>query len=470
MLLVVPRIRAGALNDVSRTTRGWLALVASLLTGGCRANPGPDTERTVAAELQTRTGSAPNVGANEPAGPDGVDLTDGLDADEAVALALWHSPDFAVALAGLGITRADLGVARSWKDPVFSFLFPVGPKQYEWTLNLPIEGLWQRPARIARAELDLERAGEELVRAGLDLVRDVRLDWIDAVAARRVVTLDQQAVDLATEGLRLAEARLEAGEATPGERDRARLALDHARIAAARSHAHVQTTRLQLEARLGVALEGAELAEASTGGGPSVDVAALEDTAIACRPEVRAAELRVESAARDAGIARADAWKLSLLVDANQKGDEGFEVGPGIALTLPVLDGGSAAGERARAALEQAVRELRAAAARVRAELRTADVALQERQRLLTDQGDALEGRAIELSERAQRRLALGEAAPSESLDARRAALDARRTALDLELDVLRGRVALEHALGCSLDRASQRLGNERSDAGAREP
>lgn len=78
-------------------------------------------------------------------------------------------------LAELGVAKADLVEAGLIRNPVFSILFPLGPKQLEFTLTWPIEALWQRPRRVAAAQLDVARAAERLVQGGLDLVRDVRL-------------------------------------------------------------------------------------------------------------------------------------------------------------------------------------------------------------------------------------------------------------------------------------------------------
>ena len=77
--------------------------------------------------------------------PPDVAIDDGLTSEEAVAIALWNSPSFQATLADLGIARADLVEAGLLRNPVFSLLFPVGPKQLEWTLQFPFDAIWQRP-------------------------------------------------------------------------------------------------------------------------------------------------------------------------------------------------------------------------------------------------------------------------------------------------------------------------------------
>jgi cobalt-zinc-cadmium efflux system outer membrane protein len=73
--------------------------------------------------------------------PEGVSLDDGLSQDEAVAVALWNNAQFQADLAALGFARADLIEADMLANPVFSILFPIGPKLLETKLNLPIDVL-----------------------------------------------------------------------------------------------------------------------------------------------------------------------------------------------------------------------------------------------------------------------------------------------------------------------------------------
>ena len=77
--------------------------------------------------------------------PEVISLEDGLSQDEAVAVALWNNAQFQADLAALGFARADLIEADMLANPVFSLLFPVGPKLLEAKLSLPIDVLWQPP-------------------------------------------------------------------------------------------------------------------------------------------------------------------------------------------------------------------------------------------------------------------------------------------------------------------------------------
>jgi cobalt-zinc-cadmium efflux system outer membrane protein len=144
--------------------------------------------------------------------PEGVSLDDGLSQDEAVALALWNNAQFQADLAALGFARADLVEASLLANPVFSLLFPVGPKLLEAKLNLPIDVLWQRRHRIAAAQLDAESLAENLVEHGLGLIRDVQTTYADLWLAQERVHLAEQDAQLRTEMAELAQRRLRAGQ------------------------------------------------------------------------------------------------------------------------------------------------------------------------------------------------------------------------------------------------------------------
>ncbi|MBP7951070.1 MAG: hypothetical protein KA004_15565, partial [Verrucomicrobiales bacterium] len=97
-----------------------------------------------------------------------------LDAEQCVTVALWNSPDYAAALADLGIARGEMIKAGEIANPSLSLLFPSDLKAFELAAKLPLEALWLRPKRqqIARTELDAVAA--RLTQAGTDLARDVR--------------------------------------------------------------------------------------------------------------------------------------------------------------------------------------------------------------------------------------------------------------------------------------------------------
>ena len=81
------------------------------------------------------------------------------------------------------------------------------------------------------------------------------------------------------------------------------------------------------------------------------------DEALASRPDVRAAELRVEAAAKKLGWERSRILALSAVLDANGSGSEGFEAGPGVEGSIPLFDRNQGGRARASADLEVASRQ-----------------------------------------------------------------------------------------------------------------
>ena len=144
--------------------------------------------------------------------PPDVNLTDGLTQEEAVAVALWNSPSFQATLLDLGIARADLVEAGLLRNPILSLLFPLGPKQLEFTLQYPFEVLWQRPARVGAARLNAQAIGERLVWDALSLVAQVRTAHADALIADRRLALATQNAELTRRLADITDARLRAGD------------------------------------------------------------------------------------------------------------------------------------------------------------------------------------------------------------------------------------------------------------------
>ena len=170
--------------------------------------------------------------------PPDVNLADGLTQEEAVAIALWNSPSFQATLADLGVARADLAEAGLLRNPIFSLLFPIGPKQLEFTLQYPFDLLVQRPARVAAAKLNAQAIGERLVWDALSLVAQVRTAHADAVVADRRLTLAAENADLARRLAGITDAQPACGRhqraGVPGAENRCGPGREHAPRRAAR--------------------------------------------------------------------------------------------------------------------------------------------------------------------------------------------------------------------------------------------
>ena len=187
-----------------------IALLALAPACASRAELDP---HEAAALIQERTGAAARLTGPAAADvPSGIRLDDGLTPDEAVAVALWNNAAFQVSVTELGFARADLLEAGVLTNPVFSLLFPVGPKQLEATLRWPVEVLWERPRRVAAARLAAEASAQRLVQAGLDLVLAVRTAYADVSLASDRQRLAIETAALVTRIDTLTQSRLAAGD------------------------------------------------------------------------------------------------------------------------------------------------------------------------------------------------------------------------------------------------------------------
>lgn len=430
-----------------------LAPALSITLAACATPMAPDRAR-IATAITERAGvdarGLSGVGRGWTA-PPGTSLDDGLDIDEAVAMALWNNADFQVALATLGLARANLIEAGLLRNPIFSLLLPWGPKQLEFTATLAVDQLWQRPRRIEDARLNAEAVAEQLIGSGLRLVTDVRLAYLDVLLAERRLTLTAAQAEVATEAATLAEGRLRAGDISEFE---ARLArTDALRLEAVRLTG--VTARDLAVARLrtlvGFHEESApfrlsEPAAASTESCPQGPE--LLRLALGARPDVRAAELQIEAAGARAGLERARIVAFTASLDANAKGTEGFEMGPGVGIELPVLSQNQGGRARAAAEVEQASRRYLAVRATVSSELAAALIGLAEARDTARLLGDDVNASLIAARQQAERLFAVGEMSLLNLLETRQRLMAVESTRVDALFGVNRAVVRLEHAIG----------------------
>lgn len=423
---------------------------AAVLSAGCATTGGAPSPGDVDAAIRARLPGGLRLDGQQPLPPD-VQIADGLTQEEAVAIALWNSPSFQATLADLGIARADLAEAGLLRNPILSLLFPVGPKQLEFTLQYPFDALVQRPARVAAARLNAQAIGERLVWDALALVAQVRTAHTDAIIADRRLVLASENAVLTRRLADIADARLRAGdiselEARAPRSEAARTEVVH------RAAAHDRDlARLTLAGLLGLDRRTEDVqprVSAAYDAPPCpVDDSRLQD-ALASRPDVRAAELTLEAATARARWERSRVLALIGMLDANGSGDEGFEMGPGVGLDVPFFNRNQGGIARATAEIARASRLYAAARARVITDVRSAGVReTRAAQALAAWVGDIVP--SLETEQRqATSAFEAGEVALFNVLDVSRRLVDGRMRQLDAEADLYRSRISLERAIG----------------------
>ena len=414
--------------------------------------PAPAAARAQApTDIERRTGH----GAVRPAGTDsvipaGVDLADGLSDDEAVALALWNNAAFHADLAALGLARADLVDAGLLKNPILSFLFPLGPKQLEATITLPLEIFWQRPRRVAAAKVDLERVATGLEQNALDLARDTRLAFFDVLLAEDRARLAHETAELRREVTLLVEARLRAGEIAELELIAARADLRAADELAVRRDGEVVIARVRLGSL--TSLEGRLTSIALTE--PSVEPAlpanpdALVTAALAARPDLRASELSIETATKRAKWEASKVATLSGILDMNGSGKKGFEAGPGIAAELPIFHQNKGGKTRAAAEVERAVRHFLAVRERILLDVNQSHAELAQARASLDALRQSVMPEARETVKVAELAYRDGDQSYLFVLDATRRLADTRLAEAEALANLRRASARLDRALG----------------------
>lgn len=382
--------------------------------------------------------------------PDNVLLDDGLTVDEAVEIALWNNAQFQADIAELGFARADLAEAGLLRNPVLSLLFPLGPKQLEAWLHLPVEFFWQRPKRIAVAKLNAENVADNLIQHGLNLIRDVRVAYSDLILARERAKIIEEEAALRDEIAAIASARLKVGDISGLEETAFHLEAARTHEASVRFARDARLAEEQLRALLGLGLKDITL-ELSPSPAPTESQRQASDlltAAFAARPDLRAAEIAIEVAGNRVGWERSKIFNLTAVLDANGEGKEGFEMGPGVQVELPILNWNNGKISRAQAELEQAARQYMAVKHRIAREVieaHTNYIAAQKALKIL--RVDILPA-ATTAAKNAEGAYSVGEISYLELLDFKRQLLDSRLREVEAEAEMRHAEARLKHSIG----------------------
>ncbi len=422
-------------------------LLAAAVLCGCQLPP--QNHRRVSAALERQAGK--NLG-DTPAGaftlPPGISLQDGLTEDSAVHIALWNNAAFQETLADLGISRADLVQAGMLPNPTLSMLVPWGAKGLELTAKYPLEALWLRPRRVANAEASYEQTVQRLTQAGLDLIRDVKLAFADLALAKERLRAAEQTVSLAANISKLSKARLDAGDAGELEAGVARGEALQAEELLARARHDERITSERLRAWLGMGQQPfLQTIIPSATVRVDSNMTGLVTNALAARPDLRAAEIAVESSGKRIGLARWEAFTLAAGVNAKDVNNQ-FLAGPTVDLAVPVVNQNQGGVALAQANFEKTARHYYVVRDRIVLEVREAHTRAAQaqesfdnwRQRILPSLEDAVR--------QSQKAYEAGDVSLLLTLESSRRLEDARAKAALARADWHRATAELERSLG----------------------
>ena len=359
-----------------------------------------------------------------------------------VAAAVDRHPLWLEATARERGAAAAVSVARALPNPVFGVAAGEGrPRdggaaRREWgsSVELPLEFLATRGARVAAARSSQEGVHQEARAVRLQVTRELRRAFVAAVHGQSVVEAGDELAGQADQLAALVRKRVERGEARPTEVPRVEIELERLRSAVERARATADAQRARLATWLGTPVDRAEADLAALL--PLPPLAELQERVQASSPVVQASRARLQAAAEDVSAERWERMpKLSLGAAHVEELDRTASTVTA-SVTLPLWNWNQGrirqaeaveAGEQAR--LEATSRELTAALADAWSGCAAGQSAARRfREEILP----RAEGSARTLG----RAFELGEAGFLDVIDARRVLLDTRREYLDLLLDM----------------------------------
>lgn len=191
-----------------------LVLLALFCICGCALNRSTCSVATIKNEIGVRSDADASIAhhAGEVVLPFEVDSAQPITVDDAIQTALTNNDAFHATLAQIGMAEGDLLQAQLLTNPNFITMIPIGVKQWEWALFVPMEAFLLRPQRMDLAEKDRCRIANQLVQTGLMLVRDVQVAYTDLALATQQHQLALETLSIRNDVSELTEKRLEDGD------------------------------------------------------------------------------------------------------------------------------------------------------------------------------------------------------------------------------------------------------------------
>ena len=386
-----------------------------------------------------------------------------LTVQEAVARAIARGPVSAAAAARLDAADANVDQARVLPNPELEVeaenFQGTGPfRNFEslettFTLSQTVEIGGKRSARIRAAQADRTAAQRRLSAAELELAKEVKFAFTEAVAAEAAIELAEERIRLAQEVERSVRAQVEAGREPLVQRNRAEVALGQAELQFDRTRRRAVLARDVLGSLTGI--DPAEIKLESEWFERLDPVEVPNSTTLDRAIDVLQSEAEVLRSQAEFEMQRREALP-DLTVSAgirrfHDNDDSAFVVG--LSIPIPVFDRKQGAIRRARAELVAAEADL--AASRLR--LANAVAAARTRLAAARDNVTALRADILPKAEEAfffaEEGYRQGKFSYLDVLDAQRTLFEGRRELLDALQSFHESRAELERLAGAGFER-----------------
>lgn len=316
-------------------------------------------------------------------------LEDGLTAEETVQIALLNNRGLQATYEELGIARADLVQAGLLKNPVFEGVFRFvrdDGQAYDLGVTQDFLDVLLIPMRKKVAASRLGRTKMAATAAVVDLVGEVRVATVRAQAVRQVLAMRREVMEAAQASYQMARRLRAAGNISELELSLERETYEESKLDVQAGELALVEASEQLNTLLGLWGQKAawELAEELPEvPGEEMDLAGAERRAVENSLDLAMAWQDLRTAASAMGVEWAETVSPELAAGVEAEGEDPgvWEVGPVLALPVPLFDRGQAASARAKAEMRRLWGRYTDLAVRLRSQARTARYRLQTARR-----------------------------------------------------------------------------------------
>lgn len=279
-----------------------------------------------------------------------------LTESEAVLYALNNNATFKSLLIDLKLAKADLVNAGLLPNPELLFAFGVTNKPYRYAIDLPIELLWLRPIRLSTMKHEADATAYRLTQSGLNLIRDARISYAQAVLSQEQLKVAESAYQLRNNIYNLSLKRLEAGDINGKD---ILLAQNDAITAKrdwelAKYEVKIKMQNLLYVLGVGQKFQDITLSLNLVPACNVDEIEYLESQSLAHRPDILSAQYSVNAAKEKIKLSKLNWLKITASADATSGQVNGHTLGPAIRSTLPIANQNQGAISRAEAELEKA--------------------------------------------------------------------------------------------------------------------
>ena len=373
-------------------TLGWRAsTVASLasLLAGCASVPRDsgfaDVRQAVMAETRQPVDWNPREDVQPPDDAAVATLLDDeLTADQAVKIAFANNRDLRATIEELGLARAELIGASTIRNPLFDgeIRFPGEPRDpFELGLAQTLIDIFQLGNRKRLGRAQFEAAKVRVSAALINFAGHVRMDYYDALAARKILARQEAVLKAQEAATEVAKRQHFAGNISDLDLENEQSRYEQVKLDFARAQLDELQARERLIADLGL-IRRAELKlpdDFPAPPGSEMPSEEVEQQVVSRRLDLRIAQREIEAAQSAMRISKTAVFEdLAVGVHLEREPEGTKTTGPAATIPIPIFDRGAAAKARARAMLRQAQQRFGAMNVAARSEARAAQERLLE--------------------------------------------------------------------------------------------